>query len=183
MFERFTADARDAVVEAQLVARTAGSRSIDPRHVLVALAEARGLAATALHSVGVDTEALASRLRSQILAGGLDAAALATLGIDLGAVRDRADAVFGDGALDRVSRRAPKGHIPFTSEAKKALELALREAVRLRSSTIHGGHLLLGILRTSGSPAAIELSRALADAGSDIAALRSAVEHPEAEAS
>lgn len=39
MFERFTREARAAVTAAQQVARDAGAREIDTRHVLVALLE------------------------------------------------------------------------------------------------------------------------------------------------
>lgn len=183
MFERFSQDARNAVVEAQLVARQLGSRSIDARHVLVALAESAGRATAALDAVGVDRGVLAARLRAQLSESGLDAAALASLGVDLDAVRRRADQVFGEGALDRAGRRGRRGHLPFTSDAKKSLDLALREALRAGSSAIHGGYLLLGILRNSGSPAELELRRSLGDAGMDPAALRTAVEHPEAQAS
>lgn len=183
MFERFSKEARAAVVEAQLVARATGSRSIDTRHVLVALAEAEGPARRALRTVGVDPVGLAARVRDDVGAGGLDGEALASLGIDLDAVRDRADAVFGEGALDRPNRRAPRGHIPFTPDAKKALELALREVIRLGTSTIDGGHLLLGILRGTGGPAEALLRRELAAAGSDVGALRTAIETPRAQAS
>jgi ATP-dependent Clp protease ATP-binding subunit ClpA len=183
MFERFTTDARNAVIEAQLVARQVGSRSIESRHVLVGLAEADGRAGAALHAVGIDRGALAARLRGQLSETGLDAAALASLGIDLDAVRRRADQVFGAGSLERATKKGRRGHIPFTSDAKKSLELALREAVRAGSSEIHDGHLLLGILRNTGSQAELELSRTLAAVGSDAAVLRGAVDHPEAEAS
>jgi ATP-dependent Clp protease ATP-binding subunit ClpA len=183
MFERFSKEARAAVVGAQLVARRAGSRSIDTRHVLVALAEADGPAAHALRTVGVDPAGLATRLHDDLRRGGLDPEALATLGVDLDAVRARADVVFGRGALERGTGRVPRGHIPFTPDAKKALELALREVVRLGASTIDGGHLLLGILRATGSPAEVVLRRTLAAAGSDPAALRAAVEVPERRAS
>ncbi len=183
MFERFTSDARSAVVDAQLVARQARSRSIDSRHVLVGLADADGRAGAALDAVGVDRDAMAARLRAQLSEAGLDAAALASLGIDLDAVRRRADQVFGVGSLDRATARGRRGHIPFTSDAKKSLELALREAVRAGASSIHDGHLLLGILRNAGTAAELELSRSLAAAGTDAEALRAAVDHPRAEAS
>ena len=42
MFERFTKEARATVIAAQHVARDAGSRTVDTRHVLVALAESTG---------------------------------------------------------------------------------------------------------------------------------------------
>lgn len=171
MFERFSKEARAAVVEAQHVARATSSRSIDSRHVLVALAEADGPASRALRAVEIDPDAVAASLRDDLRAAGLDPQALASLGVDLDAVRERTDAVFGEGALDRVARKTPKGHIPFTPDAKKSLELALREAIRLKDNGIHGGHLLLGILRAD-SPA----GRALQAAGADVAALRTAVE-------
>ncbi len=45
----------------------------------------------------------------------------------------QAEAVFGPDALERAAR-APGGHIPFTPDAKKALELALSEAIRLKQN-------------------------------------------------
>ena len=105
------------------------------------------------------------------------------MGIDLEAVRASADAVFGEDALDRAGRAPVKGHIPFTADAKKALELALREAVRLRTNRIDGAMLLLGTLRGTGSPAERTLSRALAEVGSSPSALRLAVERAAAQAS
>ncbi len=183
MFERFTADARDVVMRAQAVARESGTRSIDGRHLLLGLAETEGPAADALASVGIDPVGLARDLRAELQSGGLDAEALASVGIDLAAVRASADAVFGKDALDRAGRSPSKGHIPFTADAKKALELALREAVRLHTNRIDGAMLLLGTLRDTGSPAARTLGRALAEAGSSPSALRLAVERAAARAS
>ena len=169
MFERFTKEARATVIAAQQVARDAGSRTVDTRHVLVALAESTGPASRALDAVGVDRDDMTTRLRDDLRAGGLDRDALAALGVDLDAVRERADAVFGPGALDTAGRSP--GHIPFGSDAKKSLQLALREAIRLGRRTIDGGHLLLGMLRAD-SPA----REALADAGVDVDALRRTLE-------
>ncbi|WP_277208748.1 Clp protease N-terminal domain-containing protein [Isoptericola croceus] len=175
MFEKFSKESRAAVVAAQTVAREAGSASIDTRHVLVALASTPGPAADALRRSGLDPADVAEALRADLRSGGIDAEALAALGVDLEAVRRETDAVFGAGALDRAGRKARKGHIPFTPDAKKALELALREAVRLQDKTIDGRHVLLGILRAdcTGGRA---LERALHDAGYDVATLRTAVE-------
>ncbi|WP_051433295.1 Clp protease N-terminal domain-containing protein, partial [Promicromonospora kroppenstedtii] len=69
MFERFTKDARSAVVDAQQVARDAHSDQIDSRHLLVALAESGGPARTALTDGGVDTAALVEGARARIEAG------------------------------------------------------------------------------------------------------------------
>src|SRR5690606_34310293 len=41
----------------------------------------------------------------------------------------------------------PTGHIPFTPRAKKVLELALREALRLKVNYIGTEHILLGLVR------------------------------------
>lgn len=170
MFERFTSQARAVVVGAQQVARDTGSRSIDTRHLLVVLTEEQGPVQRALREVGADVEALAARSRADLRAGGLDGDALAALGIDLDAVRRQADAVFGAGALERAAR-APGGHIPFAPDAKKSLELALREAIRLKHKGIDAGHLLLGILRAD-SPGRALLERA----GVDTDVLRTALE-------
>jgi ATP-dependent Clp protease ATP-binding subunit ClpA len=170
MFERFTKEARAAVVGTQEVARDTGSRSIDSRHLLVVLAEDRGPVHRALREAGADAEAVAEKARADLRAGGIDGDALAGIGIDLDAVRRQADAVFGPHALERAGR-APGGHIPFTPEAKKALELALREAIRLKQRSIHPAHLLLGILRAQSSGRAL-----LLQAGVDTDALRSALE-------
>ncbi len=51
---------------------------------------------------------------------------------------------FGKGAWARSG--AHKGHIPFTSDTKKALELSLGHALALKSKTIEDGHILLGVL-------------------------------------
>jgi ATP-dependent Clp protease ATP-binding subunit ClpA len=175
MFERFSTEARAAVVEAQTVAREAGSAAIDTRHVLAALAGSPGPAADGLRGAGLDPAAVSRTVRDEVRAGDLDAEALASLGIDLESVRRETDATFGRGALARAGRRPRKGHVPFTPDAKKALELALREALRLGDKGIDGSHLLLGILRAD-CPGGRSLERALHGAGTDVAALRSAAE-------
>jgi ATP-dependent Clp protease ATP-binding subunit ClpC len=42
---------------------------------------------------------------------------------------------------------SPAGHVPFTSDAKKNLEMALREALGLGHNYIGSEHILLGMLR------------------------------------
>jgi ATP-dependent Clp protease ATP-binding subunit ClpC len=44
-----------------------------------------------------------------------------------------------------------KGHIPFSADSKKALELALREAIRLKHRHIGTEHILLALLRDDTS--------------------------------
>lgn len=154
MFERFTKEARETVVRAQEEARGLGAGHIGTEHLVLGVATGDGPAAAAL---GVT----AQQLRGEVAGGGLDAAALATLGIDLDEIRRRVEATFGPGALER-GRPARDGHVPFTPEAKKALELALREAVRMGDKHIGAEHLLLGVLRGDDAGVAL-LRRAGAD--------------------
>lgn len=183
MFERFAADARETVVGAQEVARSRGDDSIDAAHLLLSLARQDGGAgAAALAAVGVDADALERHVDSARRHDTLDGPALAALGIDLDEIRARTDATFGPGALDRAGdderrrgRRNRRSHIPFTPEAKKALELSLREAVHEGSRTIDSGHVLAAVARAKGSTAHRALADALAEAGSDVTGLRSAL--------
>ncbi|MES9542426.1 Clp protease N-terminal domain-containing protein [Actinomadura sp. NPDC000600] len=109
-------------------------------------------------------------------AGGdvLDSDALRSIGIDLDAVREATEQSFGEGALDVPAGkidRYRRGHIPFTPKAKKALELSLRHAIRLRQKEIRSGHLLLGLLHDEDFLSA----RLAAEAGVDLEALRAEV--------
>jgi ATP-dependent Clp protease ATP-binding subunit ClpA len=147
MFERFTNRARTVVVHAQEIARERRSPTIGPEHLLLGLfAVPEGLAAAILSRMQVDRGDVEADL---VRGGPFDAEGLATLGIDLDEVRRQAEETFGPGALDRTRAgrgRTCGGHIPFERDAKKALELALREAVRLGHGFIGTEHLLLGLL-------------------------------------
>jgi len=201
MFERFTRDARSVVSLAVGDGESSGTvDSVSLLLALAWLDPARdgGAAARVLHDAGLDRarlEAAAATVDrpdrpavpgpgdgTSTGAGGsagepeLDAAALASLGIDLDAIRARADEVFGPGALDTPvvteGRRGRSRRPRFSPDAKKTLELALREAVRLHDRQITSAHLLLGVLRDPASPAA----RTLVAAGADLAALRASAE-------
>ncbi|MGO4615203.1 Clp protease N-terminal domain-containing protein [Nocardia sp. 2YAB30] len=165
MFERFSRSARTAIVIAQEDARELCSPNIEVEHVLLGLlshgdSELKALLAEAglTHEGVLSMLADNSKGEEQPL-GAEDAEALRSIGIDLDAVRESLEANFGEDALDRAvpePRRGPLGwrrgsgnvgHIPFTKEAKKVLELALREALGRKDKTIESGHVLLGILR------------------------------------
>ena len=153
MFERFTESARQVVVIAQEEARLAGDPCIDGAHLLLGIAEAPGPGRAALEGTGVHVESVRRAIREvgDPDAEPLDADALAALGIDLGKVRQAAEAVFGTGALDRRRwgrRRGMSGHLPFTADTKKALELSVRAALRRGDRSIDTRHLLLGLLAT-----------------------------------
>ncbi|MBW9206925.1 hypothetical protein KV102_10925 [Mumia sp. zg.B53] len=143
MFERFAAEARSAVVDAQEEAREAGDRRIEPVHILGALVR-RGADDGLLARHGVTHEAV----RREIVRGGggaLDAEALAAVGVDLDAVRAQADTTFGEGALERAGGRS-RGHLRFTRAGKKVLERALRATVAGPGREIGTVQLLAGVL-------------------------------------
>jgi ATP-dependent Clp protease ATP-binding subunit ClpA len=167
MFERFTRDAREAVTQAQHEAGALGSDRIGSVHVLLGAVAGAGPASDALRRCGADVEELRRLARSQA-PGGIDAAALSSIGVDFDAVRDQVETTFGSGALDGASTTSPRS---FAPDAKKLLEVALREAVRLRHRRIDTGHLLLAAVRLTDSSA----HRALAAGGLDDDALREAV--------
>ena len=180
MFERFTTEARTAVVRAQTEARSLGHGWIGTEHLLLAVLADEGSGVTAaLHGLGLDSGRVREQVLAAVGAGVDDDTALRDLGIDLEAVRRRVEERFGVGALDvprgnqqrgrgragrllRFGRRrppgpcgAPSGHIPFTPRAKKSLELALREALATKSREIRTTHLVLGLMREDGLAAAV----------------------------
>lgn len=70
----------------------------------------------------------------------MGAQALADCGLDLDRVRSAVESRVGRGS------EPPRGHIPFTPRAKKVLELALRQALKLGHSYIGTEHVLLGLV-------------------------------------
>jgi ATP-dependent Clp protease ATP-binding subunit ClpC len=112
VFERFTDDAKSAVVAAGEEARTFGDDHVGTEHLLL----------------GILGEPDA-----------IGAAVLAAAGMSLETTRADVERVVG-----RTDEQ-PSGELPFTPEAKKALETALREALKLGASKIGTEHLLLGI--------------------------------------
>ena len=178
MFERFTDEARNAVVAAQREASALDHGWIGTEHLLLALlADGDGRAARVLRGFAVDA-AWARAEVERIVGRGepdLDADALATLGIDLDAVRERVERTFGRGALSRRRCRRglmPSGALPFTARAKKALELSLREALAMGDDHIGSEHLLLGLAREGDGVA----GRMLRSRGIDRDAVRAALQ-------
>ncbi len=80
---------------------------------------------------------------------GVAARALESLGISLDAVREEVRQTVGLGETSQLP-----SHIPFTPQAKKVLELSLREALQLGHNYIGTEHILLGLVRDSEGVAA-----------------------------
>jgi ATP-dependent Clp protease ATP-binding subunit ClpA len=175
MFERFTVTARQVVVMAQEDARERRQAEIRTENLLVSLyIPPDGAAADLLRRAGVEREvAEAEADRRAHTKGVPDAGKLATLGIDLDEVRRQVEETFGPGALERTQagrQRRLFGHIPFDSASKKAIELSLREALRLKHKEIRSEHILLGLLHAEGGAREILESR-----GVTLDAMRAAV--------
>ncbi len=109
MFERFTDDAREVVVQAQKQARRLGHRYIGCEHLLLAAASMGQPASGALREHGVTPEAVEAEIvrfiglgQATSLFSDPDRAALASIGIDLDVVRARVEEAFGPGAFMRA---------------------------------------------------------------------------------
>jgi len=185
MFERFTNDARETVVRARREAMEFGREPIGTHHLLLALASPEaGLAHEVLRGAGLDER----RIRAELVRlagapkrplGAEDAAALRTIGIDLDSVLSRIEESFGTDALRTIGDVPPEETLRrrshrvgrFTPRARKVVELALREAIRLRDRQIGSEHLLLGLIREGDGLAC----RILVDSGIQPGDLRTAV--------
>ncbi|MGN6793338.1 MAG: Clp protease N-terminal domain-containing protein [Streptosporangiaceae bacterium] len=174
MFERFTAQARQAVHLALSEARVLGARRIDTEHLRLGLAHGRdGAAADALRAAGLDAAKLRELTATPADAAPLDADSLAVLGIDLDQVKRAAEAAFGPGALDRPARSAGSrtARARMTPDAKEAITRGLRVAQARHDHALTAGHLLAGLIDQGDNGA----MRLLAAADVDPAALRADV--------
>ena len=106
---------------AQDEARGLHDSLIRPEHILLALIKTDGLAAKALGQAGVEYDAVRDRTRASV-----------------------------DTRTGRGQARTATSKLPFSPQAKKVLELSLREALRLGHNYIGTEHLLLGLLRQAG---------------------------------
>jgi ATP-dependent Clp protease ATP-binding subunit ClpA len=173
VFERFTADGRSAVEDAVAEARRLGHRRVGTEHLLLALLGTDTVAGRALAGSGVDRAQAEHDLQSLRAPDRPDAGSLEVLGIDLDEVKRRVDDAFGPGALERTTAwlRSGSGRPRFIPESKKALELALREALALGHRAVGSEHILLGMLRDRHT-VALEL---LGRQGVAVPAIRTAV--------
>ena len=147
IFNRFARETRGCVVAAVEEARMLGHDSIGDDNLLLGILRAdEGVAAETLSSFGVTLEG--TRDESE----GMLSDALTSVGISLEEVRREAGDAF-DMSIPEDRR------IPFSPRAKKALERALREAVRLRDNQLGTEHVLLGILRNEDGTAIRMLAR------------------------
>jgi ATP-dependent Clp protease ATP-binding subunit ClpA len=134
MFERFSRDARRAVVRAQEAAMRMGAEQVEPEHLLLALAEGSNAAARAMAEAGLDPDAIAQTIEADL------AAMLEVVGVP-------------PSVLDAAPARPRADRPRLSMHAKTVLEHALREGIR------SGEHVLLGALRPPGPTLARVLAR------------------------
>lgn len=126
MFERFTDNAKKVLTAAEAVARDAHSPFVRRHHVLLALLDD-------------------ARSRPD----GITASMLADAGIEA-----ESFAAALHASLTNSEEPVAESSLKFSVETKKALELALREALSLGHNYIGCEHLLLSILRAADGPLA-----------------------------
>ena len=199
MFERFTRDARTVVVSSIDLCTALDADEVRPVHLLLALTEDDGSARDVLSAHGLTADAVSAALGAPRPAspgpvGDDDAAALRSLGIDLDAIREAVERQFGEGAFEAAATAAASasgdrpdrdeeselararagfgGRVRFGRGAKKVLELALREAIRVHSREIRSEHIALAVLRTDDDAVRMLLTTL----GVDVRALRADLE-------
>ena len=147
IFNRFARETRRCVEAAVEEARMLGHDSVGDEDLLLGiLRTGEGVAAEALSSLGVTLE------RAREESEGMLSDALSSIGISLEEVRREAGEALDMSIPD--DRR-----IPFSPRAKKVLERALREAMRLRDNYIGTEHVVLGMLRNEDGTAIRMLAR------------------------
>jgi ATP-dependent Clp protease ATP-binding subunit ClpA len=140
--ERFTDRARRVLAGAVEIAHADGLQRASSAYLLLGLfTEPDGVAAKALHEMGVSREAVDAAVQAAAQAG--EATPTDTVG------DTDADGEAGLGA------EAPKR---FTADGRRALRNALAVALELGHNYIGTEHLLLGLYRDPGSPAAATLA-------------------------
>ena len=163
MFERFGQEARRVVIRAQEEARRRRHEQVGAEHLLLALAqEGSGPTPAVLAEAGLTAQVVEAHLRPVPAATDIDADALRSIGVDLDRIVAAVEERFGAGAFHRAGLPRSRwplsgsvfgrgGAVRFDDAAKKALELALREAIARGDRTLGAHHVLLGLLR-AGSP-------------------------------
>lgn len=177
MFERFTEDARQVVVDAQTQAQRLQHDFIGCEHILLALSTRDDPVGETLRAGGVTTDKIDEVLLREFGKrrdpfDKLDKAALATVGIDVDKVKDAVQSSFGPGGLELIriyggrprTRRFPPrrrkqcNHRPFTKRAKDCLSSALKQAVTAHDNYIGTQHIAQATLTMKHSSVPVILA-------------------------
>lgn len=150
MFERFTKGARAVVSDAVEQAGALGHEFVGTQHLLLGLLSPdAGAGYQVLHDAGLQADRVSEVVQRRTPGEGAltqeDAESLRTVGIDLFVVLERLAESFGPDAVPHAQPRRTRARL--SPPAKKTLQLALREAIWLKSGAIGSEHILLGLLR------------------------------------
>ncbi|HZT66944.1 MAG TPA: Clp protease N-terminal domain-containing protein [Acidimicrobiales bacterium] len=151
MFERLDKQVKAVLTVLPQEAAASGATTIEPEHMLMALASAPNTPAGGLlgrHGVGRSQVVQALQKASAGFTDE-DEQALAAVGIDLAAITEAADRTFGQGALSGAGVRAPRGGPRFSEAAKSVLAGAVQECLLEQAKTVTTLHLLLALARDS----------------------------------
>ena len=140
MFERFTRDAELVVLGALGATQRLGAEQVEPEHLLLALAEGRTPAARAIAEAGLDDDAITAAIEADLVA------MLEVVGVPASVV----DAIPAAPRVDRPD---------FGVHARRALEQAMREAIRRDERRLGPEHVLLGVLHAPSPTVARVLAR------------------------
>ena len=156
MFERFSPEVRQVVLDAKAQAARLGHSFIGCEHLMLSMSASETLVGDVFRELGLAPAAIEPVVLGLLRTprAPIDKDALAAIGIDLEAVTARVEEAFGPGALNCSPKRArrrwrrrralasPTGMVtPFTPNAKKCLEGALRQAVSARDGHIGVAHM------------------------------------------
>ena len=146
-FERFTRDARAAVVGAREQARAQGHHDVEAEHLLLFLA-----GRPEFQALGLDRDRLADALATE------EERSLAAVGVAAGELEPS------------VAARAPR-KLQFATSAKLSLQRAMKVAAARGDRRLTAGHVLLGVLGAERG----RVSRALQIAQIDVDDLRARI--------
>ena len=165
MFERFTDDARQVVVQAQAAARRLGHGYIGCEHLLLAAASTGEAAGAILRDQGVSPERVEAEIlrtigrgRAASPPGTIDREALAFVGIDLDVVRARIEAAFGPDALTRAVPAVRRGRRPAWRKGPVAELMRRRRDARCSAGQPAGSRAGGHIPFTARAKKSLELS-------------------------
>lgn len=132
----FTERVRRVLMRAREEATALHHEYVGTEHILLGLVEGGGVAAAALEHLGANTGDIRQKVLLTVKPGPADSTTSASgaSGGILGAIADTM------GLRHRMD-------MPYTSRAKKVLELAMSEARDLNHSYVGTEHLLIGLLR------------------------------------
>ena len=152
----FTERVRKVLQQAREEAFSLHHHYVGTEHILLGLCEGGGVAEHTLASLGAAPDAVRSAVLQVVKPGSAEQHESESSGGLLGAI------------VDSIGLKKPKVDLPYTSRAKKVLELAMMEARELGHVYVGTEHLLLGILREERGIAA----QVLASMGLNVASAR-----------